>query len=142
MEIRDIGETDISPIVQVLNGGDLATFPLGSSDVLWKNYVHNPNHHTIVAEDGNSIVGTASLIVERKFRHGGSAVGHIEDVAVLHSHQHKGIGKSLIKCLLGHSRREGCYKVVLSCSSKNIPFYIKCGFRVDQHCMRIEPGTC
>ena len=142
VEIRDVGEADIPAIVRLLNNGNLDTFAKTSSEILWKNYVHNPDQYVVVAQIGNTVLGTAALLVERKFRHGGSAVGHIEDVAVEYSYQSKGLGKSLIKHLMAIARREGCYKVVLDCTAKNIPFYIKCGFEVDQFCMRINPGTC
>ena len=142
VEIRDIGEADISSIVHILNNGNVDTFANTSSEILWKNYVHNPNQYVVVAEIDGSVIGTASLLVERKFRHGGSAVGHIEDVAVEYSQQDKGVGMALIKHLIAIGRREGCYKVVLDCAAKNIPFYIKCGFEVNQFCMRINPGTC
>lgn len=91
----------------------------------------------IAIEDGR-IVGTASLIVERKFLHGGSRAAHIEDVAVLPSYQRRGIGKALIMHLVQEARRLSCYKVVLDCKPDVVEFYQKCGF-TDSSCqMRIN----
>lgn len=55
-------------------------------------------YHTIVIVDTNApaanrIVGTASLIVERKFTHHCGKVGHIEDVVTDEACRGKGFGK-------------------------------------------------
>src|SRR5437763_13033970 len=57
--------------------------------------------HTVVAEIDGKIVGTASLIVEKKFIHRGGQVGHVEDVAVHSDHARKGIGSALVEHLMG-----------------------------------------
>jgi len=142
INIRYLKKQDIYPpskFIDALN--ELSdTNQLASDSCLkfWSTYDSNPDQHTIVAEIENNIVGTASMLVEFKFLHGGSKVGHIEDVAVMSTARKKGIGALLIDHLVSIAKNEECYKVVLDCSSENIPFYIKCGFQVSQHCMRIN----
>lgn len=84
--------------------------------------------HTYVALLENQVIGTASLMIEPKFLHGGSAVGHIEDVAVRQSEQHHGIGLALMKHLFEVCQQAGCYKVILDCAPDVAPFYEKLGF--------------
>ncbi|ODA36536.1 GNAT family N-acetyltransferase [Planctopirus hydrillae] len=84
--------------------------------------------HTYVALLDNQVIGTASLMIEPKFLHGGSAVGHIEDVAVRQSEQHHGIGLALMKHLFEVCQQAGCYKVILDCAPDVAPFYEKLGF--------------
>lgn len=91
---------------------------------------------TFVYVNDGHIVGTASLILEPKFLHGGSRVGHIEDVAVLPEHQHKGIGTALVEHCVQIARETGCYKVVLACAMKNLLFYVKQGFIQHEIAMR------
>ena len=89
------------------------------------------NHHlTIIVETvfGATIVGTATLFVEPKLIHNISKVGHIEDVVVDEKYRNEGIGKMMLDHLVGKAEVMDCYKVILDCDAKNIPFYEKCGF--------------
>jgi glucosamine-phosphate N-acetyltransferase len=95
--------------------------------------------HTYVALMDNRIVGTASLLVEPKFLHDGGIVGHIEDVAVHQAYQAHGVGALLVKHMLEDCRgRFQCYKVILDCAEKVIPFYEKLGFHRWEQAMRID----
>jgi glucosamine-phosphate N-acetyltransferase len=140
--IRHLKKRDIYPpseFINVLNElSDTNQLSFDSCLEFWSIYDSNPNQHTIVTEIDGNIVGAASIFIEFKFLHGGSKVGHIEDVAVMSTVRKKGIGKILIDYLVGIAKNEQCYKVILDCSSENIPFYIKCGFQVSQHCMRMN----
>lgn len=93
---------------------------------------------TFVALAGDKVVGTASLLLEKKFIHGGGYIGHIEDVAVHADFQGHGIGKSLIRRIQHEARRAGCYKVILNCKEHNVPFYERLGFRRNEIEMRID----
>lgn len=77
--------------------------------------------------------------MERKFTRGLGVVGHIEDIAVSKTMQGRKLGLYLIKTLEEVARTQGCYKVILDCSTANIreyqtraaltvsAFYEKCG---------------
>lgn len=93
---------------------------------------------TYVAIAEGQVLGTASLFIEPKFIHEGGLVGHIEDVAVLVSGQHQGIGAALVMHLIDHCRREGCYKVILDCETNVAPFYEKLGFHHWEQAMRLD----
>ncbi len=94
---------------------------------------------TDVDEEGKQIVvGTYSLMLEPKFIHGGSWVGHIEDVCVCPKHQGKGIGKALIDHAIHVCRSHKCYKVVLHCSRDLIAFYERAGFYLNGSGMRLD----
>lgn len=74
----------------------------------------NDEYYLIVICDGNSkIVGTGSLIVERKFIHALGLVGHIEDIAVAQDQQGKKLGLRIIQTLDYVAAKVGCYKVSL-----------------------------
>ena len=47
-----------------------------------------------------------------------------------------GIGKAMVNQCIKYAQAEGCYKVILDCNEKNIPFYVKCGFIPASYCMR------
>lgn len=91
----------------------------------------NNNHITIVVETSTSthdIVGTATLLIEPKLIHNISKVGHIEDVVVDKIYRSEGIGKMMLEYLKRKADVLECYKVILDCDVKNVPFYEKCGF--------------
>ncbi|KAF9451444.1 hypothetical protein P691DRAFT_807804, partial [Macrolepiota fuliginosa MF-IS2] len=85
-------------------------------------------NYTIVIIDKHTdqIVAVGSVFVEHKFLRGLGSVGHIEDIAVDAKVQGKKLGLRIINALTGISEKEGCYKTILNCSDKNIPFYEKC----------------
>jgi glucosamine-phosphate N-acetyltransferase len=93
---------------------------------------------TYVALLDDAVVGTAGLLIEKKFIHRGGLIGHIEDVAVHPAHEGKGIGKALVRHALQEARKAGCYKVILNCKESNIPFYERLGFRRHEIEMRID----
>ena len=65
----------------------------------------------IVEETSDQIVGTGTLLIERKFIRGLGSVGHIEDIAVSKDAQGKGFGKTIITVLTELSEKLGAYKV-------------------------------
>ncbi|KAI8384459.1 acyl-CoA N-acyltransferase [Radiomyces spectabilis] len=97
------------------------------------NYMkqHNDQYYTIAITDdvNNRVVAAGTIFVERKFVHLNGLVGHIEDIAVDGHQQGKKLGLRIIHALMYIGAQRGCYKVILDCSDKNIPFYEKCGFK-------------
>lgn len=91
---------------------------------------------TIVAQYENSVVGTASMIIEEKFY--GGAVAHVEDVAVIEKYHGNGIGRLLMSRLECEARQFGCYKIVLDCNDNNIIFYENCGYKRHINQMRLD----
>jgi glucosamine-phosphate N-acetyltransferase len=94
--------------------------------------------HTYVARLGQRVVGTASLLLEQKFIHGGGWVGHIEDVAVHRDCREQGIGSALVRHATLEARRLGCYKVILNCFEHLVPFYGQLGYRPHDVGLRID----
>ena len=76
----------------------------------------------------NKIVASGSIFIEKKFIHNLSSVGHIEDIIVDSNYRGFGLGKVIINHLTNVAKNNGCYKVILNCSNKNVGFYEKCGF--------------
>lgn len=77
----------------------------------------------------NKIIATSSVLIEKKFIHKLSSVGHIEDVVVDKEYRNNGLGKLLIDYCIKYAIDIGCYKVILNCSEDNLKFYKKCGFK-------------
>ncbi|KAI9670889.1 MAG: Glucosamine-phosphate N-acetyltransferase-like protein [Caeruleum heppii] len=86
-------------------------------------------YFVLVIWDGQKVVGTGTVLVERKFIHNMGLVGHIEDIAVAKDQQGKKLGLKMIQALDYVAARVGCYKSILDCSEANEGFYVKCGFK-------------
>eukprot|EP01084_Bolivina_argentea_P305886 528464_1 len=97
----------------------------------------NPLQSTFVIEDKskNLIIGTITIIIEQKFVHGCSRVGHIEDVVTDSNYRGKGLGKLITEYAVNYAKQNGCYKVILNCNDKNVPFYARCGFEKKENQM-------
>lgn len=93
---------------------------------------------TVVAELDGEVVGTASLIVERKFIHRGGRVGHVEDVAARSDRWRKGIGTELVRHPSEIAAGERCYKVILNCHDHLAPFYSRLGYRRHDSGLRLD----
>lgn len=82
--------------------------------------VHNPT---------KKVVGTGTLLIERKYLRGVSKVGHIEDVIVHPEHRGKHLGMALVSKLAEEAKAQGCYKSILASAEDKQRFYEKCGFK-------------
>ena len=103
-----------------------------------KKILENENHIIHVAELNGKIVGSTTLLIEQKFIHGGGFVGHIEDVVVNKEFQGHGIGMKLVLSLLGVAKEKKCYKTILNCEDKLLPFYEEIGFKQKSTEMRFD----
>lgn len=98
----------------------------------------NPDHMIFVASMNGKIIGSTTLLIEQKFIHDGGKVGHIEDVVVSEKHQSEGIGATIIRAVLDYAKNQGCYKTILDCDDKVMPFYEKLGFERHSNGMRFD----
>ena len=103
-----------------------------------KKILENENHIIHVAELNGKIVGSTTLLIEQKFIHEGGFVGHIEDVVVNKEFEGQGIGMKLVLSLLDVAKKKKCYKTILNCEDKLIPFYEKIGFKQKSIEMRFD----
>jgi glucosamine-phosphate N-acetyltransferase len=93
---------------------------------------------TYVALWRGQVVGTASLLLERKFLHRGGLVGHIEDVAVHREFRLRGTGTAVVGHVTEEARKLGCYKVILDCFEDLVPFYTRLGYRPHNLGLRVD----
>lgn len=90
---------------------------------------------TFIALIKGKIVGTASLYIEPRFA---GHVAHIEDLAVAKEYQWQGIGSELMQVLIDVAKHNDCYKVILNCDRRVVPFYKSLGFQEYETQMRLN----
>jgi len=109
------------------------------SEFVFRMLINNGHYVIALYEDGNKVIGTATLMVRINLSHDCRPVGYIENVVVDDSYRGQGIGKKLVENLLDKADALDCYKVILDCSKHNIKFYEKVGFSVtDEVNMRVD----
>ena len=86
------------------------------------------NHEIYVCKYNNYPAGLITLITEKKLIHGGSLVGHIEDLAVHRDYKNMSIGKTLLNYCIDKCRISGCYKLILNCNEQLKTYYEKNSF--------------
>ncbi len=105
---------------------------------IFKKINANPDHIIAVAEIDGRIVGSTTLLIEPKFIHDGSLVGHIEDVVVDKKLQGQKIGEKIMNYLIEIAKNRGCYKTILGCTDDVKPFYEKLGFKQVGNELRLD----
>ncbi len=133
MVIRELKKDD-------LNNGLLETIKevwdiTEISDETYDDF-NNNNNHMFVVEINSSIIGCATLHLQKKFIRDGGIAGFIEDVVIREEFRGNNIGSKLINKLINKSKELGCYKVILSCFPERTNFYNKCGFEKESLTMR------
>ena len=137
--IRLINLKDIdSGFLDILDNLVSAEMDKEKAKEILQNISSNPRHKIFVAEDfiedknsTNIIVGTSTLLIEQKFIGKGMKIGYIEDVSVKKGYERQGIGRKLVSHVTDYAiHKEYCTKVLLYCSSHNMPFYEKIGYKL------------
>lgn len=120
--------------------GELTEVDLSPSEAgrAHSNIMTEMNGQTWVAIDDNVVIGTVSIHILPKFVHRRGHVGVIEDAVVSESRRSKGIGRELMDYAISYAIEKNCYKIILNCALKNIPFYEQCGFQTSEYQMRMN----
>jgi len=77
-----------------------------------------------VAVDDSKVVGTGSLILDRKFINNCGLAGRIEDLSTRKGYENEGVAKSIMSELINLAHSKGCYKITADCS-KNLKFFFE-----------------
>jgi len=111
---------------------ELTTVGNITKDEFIKRFNEIPHNHMIyVIEDMNTgrLMGSGTLLIELKFIHKCSKVGHIEDIVISKNYRKNGLGKTIVDHLSKLSEAYGCYKCILNCSRNYVGFYLKNSFK-------------
>lgn len=88
-------------------------------------------HLIYVIEDlkKNIIIGSITILVEKKIIHNLGTVIHIEDVVIHKDYRKKGLSNKLINLSKEIAKKNKAYKIILNCSDSLELFYNKHGFK-------------
>ena len=91
----------------------------------------------IESKADGKIIGTITVFVEVKFIHGLNQVGHIEDFVVDENYRGFKLGRKLMDTAKKYCNENNCYKIILDCEDKLIPFYERFGFKKKANSMQL-----
>ena len=88
---RNIVKNDYNEYIKLINSN--------ISRKHYDNFIDNVlgnDHQIIVLEIENKLIGTGTLLIEEKLTHGGSRMGHIENILIYDEFRGKGMGEQLV----------------------------------------------
>jgi GNAT superfamily N-acetyltransferase len=143
--VREATEADIPAILKAhtdagIDGG--ASFTVDEARTQLAQLREYPSYRIFVAESEGEIAGTYALIILDNLGKRGAKAGVVEDVAVVPTHQRKGIGLAMMAHAREECRAAGCYKLTLS---SGLPresahrFYESLGFERHGYSYLIRP---
>lgn len=74
------------------------------------------------------VVGTAMMHLQHKLSYNCGTAAHLEDVVVDQKYRGQGIGELLVKTAIKTAKAFDCYKLMLTCFEKTVPYYRQFGF--------------
>ncbi len=86
-----------------------------------------------VALLNSEVVSTVALTLEPKFINNLGTAGHIEDVATREGFEGRGISSMVMMHAFKYAESVGCYKTILNCEEKVIPYYKKIGMKIAEN---------
>ena len=137
MIIREIDYNDFDKFLKLLSQ---LNNQLDLNEDNFKHYLlsikRDGNKFIMIIEDtiNNNIemVGTCTIIIEKKIIHNYGLVAHIEDFVINKNYRGKKYGSILLKEMIKIANNLNCYKIILNCKEEIKNFYIKNGFEFKQ----------
>jgi GNAT superfamily N-acetyltransferase len=131
MQIRQAGDEDIPALIALRQQWTGDQDP--SLAARWEAWYRKERHQRVfwLAEIEKLPVGTTNLMVfSRMPRSGGSSGGwgYLANMFVTEEHRDHGVGSALLAALLDHARSLRLERIVLSPTTRSIPFYRRAGF--------------
>jgi len=99
-----------------------------------------PGYELLVAEDSNTIIGTAVLVILPGMAHGVSPFAVVEYLVVDEKRRGQGVGKALMEYIIVRAKAAGCYKIMLTSDKRRSEaheFYRALGFEASAHGFRL-----
>lgn len=126
LDIEDYNNGYLKLLEQLTDVGDIT-----QSEFARIFHTLSPNIRIMVLVNNitKKIIGTGTLVIEQKFIHKCSPLGHIEDIVIDNKYRGKGYGNMMLNYLLKLAKDiYKCYKVRLVCNESNVGFYEKLNF--------------
>lgn len=124
--IREFQDEDLTAVLRLLQDVSRYTPDADKREIYAQEFLASSYSLSLVAVNGDEVLGFGSLIIYRRLRGGKTAL--FEDIVADPSFRRSGIGSLIVSELLAHARKQGCFKCVLEANEESEPFYVTFGF--------------
>lgn len=131
--IREITEKDLDGLLQLytqLHDNPIPEKTAGLSE-LWEKILADPNHHIIVAGEGEKIVSSCVCVIIPNLTHEQRPYAFVENVVTDKDYRKRGLATACLNYAKKIAEGENCYKLMLLTSSKEestLNFYRRAGY--------------
>lgn len=106
-----------------------------------RKYFEEGDQTTILAYDGDDVVGCASMSymwIMPTFSHPTGKRAHLMNVYTREDHRRCGISKKMVELLIEDARKYGATEISLDATVMGRPLYLALGFKESKSCMTME----
>ena len=103
-----------------------------------REYFLNGDHITVLAFDGNEVVGCASMSFMRimpTFSHPTGKRAHLMNVYTRNEFRRQGIARKMVELLIEETWKKGVTEISLDATESGRPLYVSMGFTDSTECM-------
>lgn len=103
-----------------------------------RNYFEDGNHTTVLAMDGDRVIGCATMSyisIMPTFSHPTGKRAHLMNVYTMKEWQRRGIAKKMVSILIEEAWKRGVTEISLDATEEGRPLYYELGFTDSDECM-------
>ena len=108
-----------------------------------REYFLNGDHITVLAMDGDMVIGCASMSFIRimpTFDHPTGKRAHLMNVYTRHEYRRRGIARKMVEILIDETWKRGATEISLDSTESGRPLYESLGFDDSKECMVMTTG--
>lgn len=106
-----------------------------------RRYFESGEQTTVIASDGETLVGCASLSytwIMPTFWHPTGNRAHLMNVYTRADYRRRGISKKMVEILIDEAKRNGVTEISLDATEMGRPLYESLGFKASDSCMVMD----
>lgn len=108
-----------------------------------RRYFESGEQTTVIASDGETLVGCASLSytwIMPTFSHPTGNRAHLMNVYTRADYRRRGISKKMVEILIDEAKENGVTEISLDATEMGRPLYESLGFKASDSCMVMDLG--
>lgn len=125
--LRKFQKEDLTAVLRLLQDVSRYTPDADERYIFAQEFLASSNSLSLVATDGDEVLGFGSLIIYQRLRGGKTAL--LEDIVADRSLRRSGVGSMIVKELLAHAKKQDCFKVMLEANEESESFYTSLDFK-------------